>query len=438
MSTNIRKLALRMLDEYEASGKYVNLALSSHAYDNLTREDRAQLTSLVYTAVERKLTYDYMICAFAARELRKIDPHTLNILRLGMAQLIDMRSIPAFAAVNETVKLTANPGERAFVNGVLRAASRSLDALPYPDEKKNYRRYLSVKYSFPLPTVKLFDTLFGREDTERLLDFYNTARYTDLTVNTTRITPEKTIAKLAECGVEISEKLDTGASLRINKSVNPEKLPGFSTGDFFVQDRASHIAVSALAPTSGDTLIDTCACPGGKSFLAAIMMRGEGRVISLDLHESKLSLIEDGAERLGLDIVEAGQCDATAPRSELFGMADKVICDVPCSGLGVLAKKPDLRYKDTDSIDALPALQLDILRASSQYLRAGGEMIYSTCTLNPRENADVVNAFLADNPDFMTVDFTASGYYSTGGMLTLLPHVHHTDGFFIAKLRKTT
>ena len=167
-------------------------------------------------------------------------------------------------------------------------------------------------------------------------------------------------------------------------------------------------------------------------------MRGEGRVISLDLHESKLSLIEDGAERLGLDIVEAGQCDATAPRSEFFGIADKVICDVPCSGLGVLAKKPDLRYKDTDSIDALPALQLDILRASSQYLRVGGEMIYSTCTLNPRENADVVNAFLADNPDFMTVDFTASGYSSTGGMLTLLPHVHHTDGFFIAKLRKTT
>jgi 16S rRNA (cytosine967-C5)-methyltransferase len=355
-----------------------------------------------------------------------------------MAQLIDMRSIPAFAAVNETVKLTSNPGERAFVNGVLRTASRNLDALPYPDEKKNYRRYLSVKHSFPLPTVKLFDTLFGREDTERLLDFYNSARYTDLTVNTIRITPEKTIAKLAECGVEISEKLDTGASLRINRSINPEKLPGFSTGDFFVQDRASHIAVAALAPTAGDTLIDTCACPGGKSFLAAIMMGNVGRVISLDLHESKLSLIEDGAERLGLDIVEAGQCDATAPRSELFGTADKVICDVPCSGLGVLAKKPDLRYKDTDSIDALPALQLDILRASSQYLRSGGEMIYSTCTLNPAENADVVNAFLAENADFTTVDFTVSGYSSVGGMLTLLPHVHHTDGFFIAKLRKTT
>lgn len=426
-----------MLDEYEASGKYVNLALSSHAYDNLTREDRAQLTSLVYTAVERKLTYDYMICTFAARELRKIDPHTLNILRLGMAQLIDMRSIPTFAAVNETVKLATNPGERAFVNGVLRTASRSLNALPYPDENKNYRRYLSVKYSFPLPTVKLFDSLFGREDTERLLEFYNTVRYTDLTVNTTRTTLDRVSENFADCDIEISEKLDTGASLRINKSINPEKLPGFSNGDFFVQDRASHIAVAALAPVAGDTLIDTCACPGGKSFLAAIMMENSGRVISLDLHESKLSLIEDGADRLGLGILEAGQCDATSPLAELFGTADKVICDVPCSGLGVLAKKPDLRYKDTDSIEALPALQLDILRASSQYLRAGGEMIYSTCTLNPRENADVVNAFLADNPDFETVDFAVSGYSSAGGMLTLLPHVHHTDGFFIAKLRKT-
>ena len=237
-------------------------------------------------------------------------------------------------------------------------------------------------------------------------------------------------------GYEIAEKLDTGASIRINKSINPENLPGFSEGEVFVQDRASHIATLALSPCAGETVIDVCACPGGKSFLSAILMNDRGRVISFDLHESKLSLIRDGAKRLGLTSIEAGQCDATSPRTELFGTADKVICDVPCSGLGVLGKKPDLRYKDQDSIDALPALQLDILRASVNYLKAGGEIIYSTCTLNPQENEEVVRAFLSMSEDFAPIDFTVGGISSEGGMLTLLPHVHRTDGFFVAKLRK--
>ena len=179
---NIRQIALRILDEYEAGGKFINLALSSHLTDKLSREEKAALTALLYTSVERKLTYDYYICALAGRSDGDIDPHTKNILRLGLCQLIDMHSVPDFAAVNETVKLAEGKGERSFVNGILRAAARQKDTLPAPKEEKNYRRYMSVKYSFPLSTVKHFDSLYGREDTEALLDFFNNEKYTDITV----------------------------------------------------------------------------------------------------------------------------------------------------------------------------------------------------------------------------------------------------------------
>ena len=184
---NIRQIALRMLDEYEAGGKFINLTLSSHLTDSLSREEKAALTALLYTSVEHKLTYDYYILALSGRSDSDVDPHTKNILRLGLCQIVDMHSIPDFAAVNEMVKLAKTPGERAFVNGVLRAAVRQKDSLPMPSKEKKFSRYLSVKYSFPLTTVRHFDALYGRDATERMLDFFNNEKYTDITVNTLRI-----------------------------------------------------------------------------------------------------------------------------------------------------------------------------------------------------------------------------------------------------------
>lgn len=435
---NIRQIALRILDEYELSGKYINLALSTHAADNLSREEKAALTVLLYTVVERKLTYDYYICAIAGRSDSEIDIHTKNILRLGLCQLIDMTSVPDFAAVNETVKLARQKGERAFVNGVLRSAQRQKDSLPMPPEEKNYKRYLSVKYSFPLETVKHFDSLFGREDTEALLKFYNETKYTDITVNTTKISAKDYKDALSERGIETEICPGIKNSLRIEGSLNPERLYGFSEGLFFVQDRASHVSALVLDPQCGETIIDVCSAPGGKSFCAAILMGNKGKIYSFDLHESKLSLIESGKERLGLDIINVDSLDATTPRVELFGKADRVICDAPCSGLGVLGKKPDLRYKDMATTRELPALQLEILTASSKYLKAGGTLVYSTCTLNPAENEDVVSVFLGEHPDFALAPFSLGGLSAEDGMLTLLPHKHGTDGFFVAKLYKRT
>ena len=433
---NIRKLAVSLLAEYELGGKYVNLSLSSHMLDSLSREERAALTALLYTTVERKLTYDYYISALSKRAAEDIEPHTRNLLRIGLCQIADMASIPDFAAVNETVKLARNPGERSFVNGVLRAAVRAKESLPLPDKDKNYRRYLSVKYSFPLPLVKLFDSILGKDGTEALLSYYNTEKYTDLAVNTLKISVKDYLVLLKERGIEASVDEITGISVRIPHSVNPEYLPGFSDGLFFVQDRACTISAFALAPKPGETVIDVCACPGGKSFAAAIIMGDGGNISSYDLHESKLSLIESGAERLGVKSLTAMQCDARTPKEELFGKADRVICDVPCSGLGVLSKKPDLRYKSEESIAALPSLQLEILCESAKYLKVGGTLIYSTCTLNTAENEDVVNDFLSQNHGYATEDFSVGELCSKAGALTLYPHISKTDGFFIAKIKR--
>lgn len=431
--TNLRRLALSLLCEYEELGKYVNLSLSSHKTNGLSREERSFLAALVYTAVEHKLTYDYYISALSGRGIEKIDKTTKNILRLGLCQLIDMKGIPPFAAINETVSLARGVGERSFVNGILRTADRQRGALPLPSGTG--ARHLSVKYSFPVWIVKRFAELFGSAEAEELLKKFNTVPPTDLTVNTNKISREDFTAKLIDSGYSAELSEISPLTVRVSGGVVPSELVGYSEGEFFVQDTASAVAALTLGARSGDRVIDVCACPGGKTFAAAIMMGGDGDITAFDIHESKLSLIESGAKRLGLS-VKAGVQDARCPRHELFGTADRVICDAPCSGLGVLSKKPDLRYKSEESVRELPALQYEILTASSEYLKVGGRMIYSTCTLLPEENGDVIDRFLREHGNFRAVDFSVGAYKSEGGKITLYPHVHGTDGFFVSLVER--
>ncbi len=433
---NMRKLALTLLSEYEDMGKYVNLSLSSHKADGLDREQKAFLTSLLYTAVEHKLTYDYYIAALSGRSIEKIDGRTKNVLRLGLCQLLVMNGIPPHAAVNETVALCRNKGERGFVNGILREAERRKGALPLPDEKKNYPRYLSVKYSFPLWIVKSFSRLYGEAECEELLKRLSEIPSTDLTLNTEKISREKYLSLLSENGIIAEASPYSEATVRIPESVSPRELPLFGEGAFFVQDAACSAAVAALAPLPSERVIDVCSCPGGKSFVAAFLMENLGEIYSFDIHESKLSLIEDGAKRLGISIIKVGERDAREPDEMLFGSADKVICDVPCSGLGVLSKKPDLRYKSEEGIEALPELQYEILKASSKYLKVGGRLMYSTCTLREEENEGVFDRFLRENEGFAPVDFTVGEEKSARGRFTFKPQVHKTDGFFVGIIER--
>lgn len=433
---NLRRLALTLLNEYEEEGKYINLALNSHKADSLSGEERAQLTALLYTAVEHKLTYDYYISSLAKRSIEKIDGVTKNILRLGLCQLLDMDKIPEFAAVNETVKLARNPGERSFVNGILRAAQRSRNSLPHPDREKNLARYLSVRYSFPVYTVKRLISVFGDAGAEEYLRKISEIAPTDLTVNTLKISVRDFSEKLLRAGIENQISDISKLTVRIPKSVSPKDVPGYLEGEFFVQDSACGAAISLLGLSGKERIIDVCAAPGGKSFAAAILSADGGRVTSFDIHESKLSLIESGAERLGLTSVRASVRDATQPDESLFGTADRVICDVPCSGLGVLSKKPDLRYKGEESFSSLPTLQYEILTASAKYLRPGGKLLYSTCTVLPEENEEVLERFLSENKNFKRVPFEIFGEVRESGSFTFLPHVHNTDGFFAALIEK--
>ena len=430
-----RECVLRLLLEYEASGKYANLSLSSHALDSVSAEERGFVTSLFYTAVEHKLTYDYYIAAFSKRSADKLSDHTRNILRLGICQLVDMKNIPAFAAVNETVKLSKNPGERSFVNGVLRAVS-SAEELPLPPREKNVARFLSVKYSVPAPTVKHFISMLGEEGAEALLSKFNETAPLTLTVNTLKIGVDDFIKKLRDAGYNATRAEFSDISVRLCGSENPRSLPGFSEGEFFVQDEASLLAATVLLSDGATYIADVCSAPGGKSFAMSVLSGGRAKIDSFDIHESKMSLIEGGAMRLGLSGITAKVRDARYPDADKFGCYGAVLCDAPCSGLGVIAKKPDLRYKDISSLSELPELQYEILAASSKYLAVGGTLVYSTCTLNEKENRGVVDRFLSENPDFSVADFSLGSLKSECGSLTLYPHIHNTDGFFIAKLRK--
>lgn len=435
----IREAALSLLNEWEAEGKYINLALSSHILDSFKREDKAALTALLYTTVENKIKYDYYIGALAKRSTEKLSKKVLNILRLGLCQIDDMDKIPDFAAVNESVSLGSNKGERAIINAVLRAAVRAKaeGGLPLPPYEKNPARYYSVKYSFPLWIVKKLIAQFGEDEAKLLFLAFSENPPLDISVNTLKIKTDELLSELLKRGALARKSEIAEDSICILSKGDPTQLYGFSEGYFFIQDEASALAVRALSPKRGDFIIDVCSAPGGKSFLSAVLMENEGKVLPFDIHESKISLITSGAARLGLDCICADACDAKEPREELFGKADKLIVDAPCSGLGVISKKSDLKYKDEKSVETLPCLQLEILEASVKYLKRGGELLYSTCTLIEEENSGVVSEFLKRNPEFSPVDFELGEIKSKNGAVTLYPHVHGTDGFFIARMRKS-
>lgn len=431
---NVRKTALRLVMEWEERRTYVNITVPG-ASDKLPPRDKTLLTALVYGTVERLITLDYFIGAFSARSPKDLDLYTRCLLRLGLYQVLYFKGIPAHAAVNETVNLARNPAERGFVNAILRTAVRRRQDLPMPPRDKNLARYLSVRYSVPLWIVKRFLSDFD-DETEALLDAFDRRPPLTLAVNTMKISREEFLAKLAEGGIYAAPTPYAPRGVQLAESTSPKSLPGFEEGWFWVQDEASQLAVAALGAEAGETVLDLCACPGGKSFGAAVDMKDSGRVCSFDLHESKLPLVISGAERLGLESLSVAQHDATVPMEDWVGRADRVICDVPCSGLGVLAKKPDLRYRAEEGVLTLPLLQYAILENAASYVKAGGVLLYSTCTLSRAENQETVARFLAEHGEFAPEDFSFGEPESKGGMLLLTPHKHRTDGFFLCKMRK--
>ena len=429
IKNNPRALALELLLKAQKTDQFSNIALDKALENSLLSPADKRLSSvLFYGVIERRITLDYRISQLSSRPIEQIDPHTLNALRLGLYQLMFTDKIPPHAAINETVSLCTRKTS-GFVNGILRAHTRAPEML-FPDRENDTVRYLSVKHSVGEPLCKRFLDIFGKDRTEAILTSIGCPPPTTLRVNTLKCSRDLLLERIE--GSTPTELSPHG--LRVRGAVR--ELYGFDQGLFFVQDEASQICVEALDAKEDMTLLDICACPGSKSFGAAINMKNTGSVHCFDLHAKKLSLITSGAERLGLDNISVKEQDGRQPLDEFIGKADRVLCDVPCSGFGVLSKKPELRYKDPSVSDGLPAIQAAILNNACRYVKSGGVLVYSTCTVFPEENEKNVESFLRSNPDFSLTPFKVGTLDVPEGYVTLLPDEHPTDGFFISKLTR--
>ena len=400
--------------------------------DGLDRRDAALASRLCYGVLQNRMLLDFYISAFLKGRLRDLQPVVLDILRLGVYQLTMTDRIPAAACVNEAVeqgKKYANRKAAGLINGVLRAIARA-ESLPEPPD-------LATRYSHPQPLVDLLRESVGDALLPALLASHNTAPRTAVQVNTVKITAAEAAERMEKQGVGVEKHPWLPDCYYLTGTGSIEALEVYREGLVYVQDPAARLAAMAAALAPGMRVLDCCAAPGGKSFAAAIQMNDRGSVTSCDVHPHKIDLLRKGADRLGLTSIHPMLHDAREPETAWENAMDAVIADVPCSGLGVIRKKPDVRYKDLSRISALPEIQLAILDRQADYVRPGGVLVYSTCTILKQENEGVVEAFLDRHPEFAPerIDLP-EGCGAEGAMLTLLPCVHDTDGFFIAKLRK--
>ena len=427
-----RQTAFEILNKIQRDNSYSNLALD-HALDkaDTDNKDKKFISALVYGVTERRITLDYNLSLYLSQPIKKLKPEVLTGLRLGAYQILFMDKIPVSAAVNESVKLAKKNGA-AFASGLVNAVLRKIISNGLKTDGS-----MSVNYSAPEWLCDMWCKSYGRENAEKLLEASFGAVDTVLRVNTEKIDADNLINLLAEEGFdcETSGNVENSAVVKSGGAVH--KTEAYKNGLFHVQDAASQLCCKALGVQENETVIDICAAPGGKSFTLAENMKNTGRIISCDIYEHRLKLISDGAERLGLTNIETVRNDGNVFNPD-FPLADKILCDVPCSGLGVIRKKPEIRFKKCEEVDKLQDLQYSIMCISSRYLKIGGVMVYSTCSLNPNENEKIVEKFLTEHDNFEGVRVLSdiSRYGVDTDYLTLMPHIHGCDGFFVSAVRR--
>lgn len=442
---NAREAALKILYEINENGAYSNIALNKYfTAVELRHIDRAFVTELVYGTVKWKLTLDRVIASYSSIRMEKLSPWILNILRLGAYQLLNMTKVPQSAACNESVKLAGRYGHKAsagFVNAVLRNIARNGSNVALPSKELDLTGYLSVKYSYPKWLTGKYIDLLGAEFAEQLLDAGNSTPELTVRANTLRVSADELSKKLKEEGVEAIYGKYMEEAIVIKSPVSIAKLEAFQKGLFQVQDESSMLPAKVLAPQPGERVLDACSAPGGKATHLAQLMQNSGAVIARDIHEHKLKLIDDAAARLGIDIIKSQLHDAALPDTLNEKTFDRVLLDAPCTGLGIIRRKPDIKWaRETKDLDNITALQKQLIHTVSRTVKAGGVLVYSTCTILPEENEDVVNHFLEQNKDFEADDITPFlppklAVYAKGCMLQLYPNRDGIDGFFIARIK---
>ena len=437
-----REAAMLALNACQRQGGWSDGALKKQlAAAELSGRDAALATQLCFGVLQNQMLLDFYLSKFSNIPLKRMEGKVVQTLRLGAYQMLFLTRIPHSAAVNSAVTLVKthckNPRAAGMVNGILRSMERSLQNMPVIPQGDPVA-YLSTLYSHPEWLVKEFILSLGEEETAQMLAADNSQPPTAVMVNTTRTTAEELKAMLEADHVEAEPHPWLENCLLLHRTGDLERLEAFQQGLFYVQDPASRLSVLAAGAKPGMKVLDCCAAPGGKSFAAAIAMENQGEIVSCDLHPHKKKLIQAGADRLGLTIITPKTADGKVFRPEWESAFDLVLVDAPCSGLGVIRKKPDIRYKDPAPLADLPAVQLDILRNAARYVKPGGTLMYSTCTLLYRENGEVVETFLAENNSYKAEAFPLPGPVGLvqGGSVTLWPHRHGTDGFFISKMRR--
>lgn len=446
MTNNTREIILGILLSINRDGEKSHMAIRNtlDKYQYLSRQDRAFIARVCEGTMEHRIYIDYVIDRFSSVKVEKMKPVIQNILRSAVYQIRFMDTVPASAACNEAVKLAQKKGFyslKNFVNGVLRNIARDIDQVPYPD-RENAKAYLSIRYSMPEWIVERWLEEFGREAAERMLKTFLQTNPTTVRFKTSGIDAEKIMDSLTEQGVTVKKGTYLPYAYQISDYNYLQSLEAFQKGWIYVQDISSMLVAEAADPKQGDYVVDLCAAPGGKSLHAADKMGDYGMVEARDLTDAKVALIEDNIHRMNLINVTAHKADATAYDGGLEAKADIVLADVPCSGMGVIGKKPDIKYNLSPmQLEELRVLQRKILHNAAAYVKPGGTLIYSTCTIGRMENQDNVEWFVENYPfqleslePYLPEELHCSS--TKKGYLQLLPGVHKTDGFFLARLKK--
>ncbi len=445
---NVREVVLDIMLELSGQTEYSNVLITSvlSKYDYLDGRQKAFIKRVSEGAIERRIQIDYVLDRYSKVPVKKMKPFIRELMRMSVYQLLFMDKIPDAAVCNEAVKLAKKhkfQSLQGYVNGVLRTIARQKEQIAYPDRQTSYVEYLSVCYSMPMWLVEHFCNAYGRENCERILQSYMQEEAVGIRLQETLSLRqrEELLESWRQAGVQVYSHPYLPYAVKVQKTDGIQKLAGFGEGLFAVQDVSSMLAVEAACIRQGDTVIDVCAAPGGKALHAAAKLAGTGRVIACDVSTYKTDRIRENMERLHMTNVSVRERDARVRDEALVGQADVLIADVPCSGLGVIGKKQDIKYRITEeAMGELVGLQKEIVANVTAYLKKDGVMIYSTCTMNPAENEEMVGWICEEcgmEPESMAQAMPEElSMTAQKGYMQLLPGIHETDGFFIARLRR--
>lgn len=445
MDKTAREISFDILSNIYNENAFSNISINRFLKDETDKRKENLVREIVYGVLENDIYIDYIISKASNIKMKKIHPKILIVLKIGIYQLLFMDNIPSRAAVNESVNLAKKHGHGGsvrFVNGVLRNIDRNKEKYMTIDQEDDASR-ISIKYSHPKWMVKRWIKEYGVEFTESLCEANNETPKLNIRVNTLKTNKNKLKRDLMDKGFILEDGKYSTDTLIVENPSKINEIKEFKEGHFTIQDESSALVAQIMNPKAGSTVIDLCSAPGGKATHIAEKMNNKGRIIAKDIYEHKLKLIDENAKRLGINIIEVGISDALKMDNSLTNKGDYVLVDAPCSGLGLIRRKPEMKInKKEKHIKTLSKLQMKILNNAKNYVKIGGTLVYSTCTLEKEENIDLIKEFLKANSNFRLVNMEDMVKKSENletlekGYIQLYPHIHNTDGFFISKMIK--